>query len=295
MTNLLVLGIAVMDFVYQVDQWPEGPLKHRARQLQLVGGGCAANAAVTIARLGGSPVLMTRVGDDFMGLNILSDLKAEGVDCHHAQVSEGGISPVSSVYVNQDGERQIVNFHGQGLAAAAGSLKAACPDPAAVLVDTRWPEAARTALCYARDCGIPGIVDAEPSIPEQLLELASHVVFSSPGLAAYTGLDDRRAALIEAAKRLPGWLAVTDGAAGSFYIHDDDIVHSPAFTVNVVDTLGAGDVWHGAFALCLGEGRTEAEAVRFANAAAALKCTDFGGRSGIPDRNKTESFLRKQI
>jgi sulfofructose kinase len=76
------------------------------------------------------------------------------------------------------------------------------------------------------------------------------------------------------------------------YLDGDSIRRVPAFETEVVDTLGAGDIWHGAFALSLGEGRREPDAARFANAAAAIKCTRFGGRAGAPTRHEVEQFMR---
>jgi sulfofructose kinase len=86
---------------------------------------------------------------------------------------------------------------------------------------------------------------------------------------------------------------VTDGARGVWHWNGREAVHTPAFAVTVVDTLAAGDVWHGAFALALAEGMPEQPAIRFANAAAALKCTRFGGRSGTPTRAELDLFLKE--
>ena len=136
--------------------------------------------------------------------------------------------------------------------------------------------------------------DAEAPFPDGILEDASHVIFSWQGLKIFTGLTEIKEALIKANQDLSGWVAVTDGAKGCYYFHASKFVQVDAFKVEVVDTLAAGDVWHGAFALSLGEGESEVEAVRFANAVAALKCTGFGGRNAIPNRLKTNFFLQKQ-
>ena len=90
------------------------------------------------------------------------------------------------------------------------------------------------------------------------------------------------------------WLAVTAGEKGVYFLENGEVVHEPAFPLRAVDTLGAGDVWHGAFALALAEGMRERAAVRFASAVAAIKCTRFGGRSGIPSRAEVEAFLKER-
>lgn len=293
MAEVLVIGVAVADFVFSVDNIPDRPAKYRALGAEIVGGGCAANAAVAIVRLGGTARLAARLGDDEMGDLILADLEAEGVDCHLVQRTPGARSSFSSVYVDQAGERQIMNFRGEGLIQDTDWI-ARSPRADAVLADTRWSEGAARALDMARSWGVPGVVDAEAPMDIQVLDRASHVAFSRDGLLSFAGGSDLAVALQKAEKTLPGWVCVTDGANGTYLIGEGGIARTPGFPVEVRDTLGAGDVWHGAFALALAEGQDETSAVRFANAAAALKCTKFGGRKGCPDRAAVEEFLKEK-
>ena len=164
----------------------------------------------------------------------------------------------------------------------------------AVLVHHRWPAGAAAVLEKARLLGVPSVIDADV-IPEReaegLVTLASHAAFSQGALRDLTGTGDIADGLRAAHGRTQGWVCVTAGAGGCTWLDDGALRHLPAFAVEVVDTLGAGDVFHGALAVALGEGRGEAEAVRFASAAAALKCTRFGGRAGIPDRAEVDRFL----
>ncbi|HCQ66183.1 MAG TPA: sugar kinase [Rhodobacteraceae bacterium] len=292
MAEILVLGMAVADFVFAMDQLPDRAAKYRANTVETVGGGCAANAAVAIARLGGVAHLATRLGDDPMGDLILSDLVAEGVRTQMAQRAPGGRSSFSSVCVDAAGERQIVNFRGDGLTQDTGWIKDA-PPVDAVLADNRWTAGAARALDLARARGVPGVVDAEAPTEPEVLARASHVAFSRDGLLSFTGGDALVPALREAAARLPGWVCVTDGANGTTCIDGGTAQHVPACAVEVRDTLGAGDIWHGAFVLALAEGQGEVPAIRFANAAAALKCTTFGGRKGCPDRTDLDEFLKE--
>jgi sulfofructose kinase len=172
------------------------------------------------------------------------------------------------------------------------------PDPGAtgcqaVLADTRWPEGALAALTAARSAGVPGVLDADRPIPADgaLLAAASHVAFSHEALADYTGEADPVRALERAARGLDAWCCVTVGAEGVHVLAAGRHQHLPGHRVPVVDTLGAGDVWHGAFALALAEGRPEAIAVRHASAAAALKVQRPGGRAGAPSRVERDQFL----
>jgi len=143
--------------------------------------------------------------------------------------------------------------------------------------------------------GVPAVVDAEAPIHEAMatLKAGTHVAFSMQGLRDYAGHADVERGLRQAAEA-GAWVCVTDGENGVTWLAKGEVGHVPAFQVDVVDTLAAGDVWHGAFALCLGEGMAEPEAIRFANAVAAIKCTRFGGRAGVPSRADAEAFIRER-
>ncbi|RMD91389.1 MAG: sugar kinase [Alphaproteobacteria bacterium] len=291
--EVLVVGIAVLDVILSLPELPREAAKYRAEAGELALGGCAANAAVAAARLGGRAWLASRLGDDAVGDLILRALGAEGVETALVQRRAGARSPFSSVLVDGSGERQIVNFRGEGLGADPG-WSAHVPPVGAVLADTRWTEGAAAALRLARARGIPGVLDGEPPIAPELLDLASHVAFSRAGLGSLSARPDPAEALAEAMTGRSAWACVTDGARGVHILAGGEVAHVSGFAVEVRDTLGAGDVWHGAFALRLAEGAGEREAVRFANAAAAIKCTRFGGGRGAPVRAETEEFLRER-
>jgi sulfofructose kinase len=286
MARVLCVGSSVVDFVFRLDALPSDAGKIRASDARMVGGGCAANAAVAVARLGGQAWLGARLGDDAVGRMVVAGLEAEGVDCTLVRLTPGARSAFSSVFVDAGGERQVVSFRGEGLDDSP-DLIADTPEVDAVLADTRWPAGNLAALKLARARGIPGVLDAEAPVDPALLAAASHAAFSRPGLAS---LASGRPGDALAALELSAWTCVTDGAQGVFVRGGG---HVPAFPVQAIDTLGAGDVWHGAFALRLAEGAEELDAVRFANAAAALKCARPWGREGCPTRAETEAFLKE--
>lgn len=291
---ILVAGVAVVDFVFKVEEMPRLAQKYRARDAGIIGGGCAANAAVAISRLGGRAILSGRIGEDIIGDMILQDLKAERVDTTLVRRFEGHRSSFSSVYIDGAGERQIVSFRDTTMSFAGDWLEASFPAKInAALADTRWPEGAAAAMAGARRLGVPGIIDAEPPTHEAgaALQLASHIAFSRQGLAEFSGAGGVEDGLRICAGKLQGFVCVTDGAKGVWHFENGKAVHTSAFAVEAVDTLGAGDVWHGAFTLRLAEGANEAAAIVFANAVSALKCTRFGGRKGTPGRAEVEEFL----
>ena len=167
----------------------------------------------------------------------------------------------------------------------------------AVLIDNRFPEFSLPIALAAKKRGKIVLMDADDPTRETdaLLNACTHVVFSSHGLRNTAQMQDFAAGLNAVAQRTPALLAVTDGANGSWW-HDGRAVHHiAAHPVKAMDTLGAGDVFHGACVLALAEGRDFEQALRFSAAAAAIKCTRFGGVAGAPSRAEVEAFLASRV
>ncbi|WP_340159096.1 PfkB family carbohydrate kinase [uncultured Hoeflea sp.] len=296
MTKIVTTGVAVMDFVFHLDEMPRLAEKYRAKGAEITGGGGAANAAAAIARLGGHAMLASRLGSDQVAGMIAAGLEADGIDCTMLKRFEGRRSSFSSVFIDQAGERQIVNFRDPELPMDAGWLLAALPDDFdAALADTRWPDGAEVLMRTARERGVPGVLDGEAPIreAEAALHLASHVAFSAQGLRDWAEHEDLDTALNDVAAETGAFVCVTDGARGVNWRHGTSAGFEPAFAIKPRDTLGAGDVWHGALALRLGEGASPSEAIRFASAVAAIKCTRTNGRGGYPTRAETETFMKE--
>lgn len=295
MTTVACVGIAVMDFVFGVDQLPSGDGKMYASRYQEVGGGVAANAAFAVSRLGGSARFLGRLGDDRLGALIIEDLGAAGVDTSGVAIATDVGTPVSAVLVDASGERLIVNHTPPELFDNdSPALGAHLEGVDAVLVDVRWPSGAETALRFAEERGIPSVFDFDrpmDSAGDRLLTASSHVAFSAAALATTSGTQDPSTGLDRMAERTDAWLAVTLGAGGVLWRQKGMVRHLPAFEVATVDTVGAGDIFHGALALAIGEGMDEADAVRFSSAAAAIKCSRRGARSGAPTREEVEKLL----
>ncbi|MCA0319118.1 MAG: PfkB family carbohydrate kinase [Proteobacteria bacterium] len=291
--RIVCAGITTLDFIYAVDVMPSEPLKYRSNAMVTSGGGLAGNAATACARLGASVRLVARLGDDFWADPMIAELERDGVDCTLVRRCPGHRSPVSAVVVDPKGERLVVSYSDPDIPSDTGWIPADLATQAdALYAETRWIEAALAVLPQARAAGIPSVLDADrkPTRPE-VLALASHVGFSAPALREFTGIDDLPAALAHASTGIANVYLVTDGANGAWYMDGGEVVHVPAFPVTSVDTLGAGDTWHGALAVALAGRQPLERAVRFANAAAALKCTEFGGRKGMPTRPRVEALL----
>lgn len=295
MAKVLCIGHAVQDFVFSVDAMPAAAEKYRASGFETLGGGPAATAAVAVSRLGGAAELATRVGDDLLANLIALELEHYGVDCRLMRRMEGRQSSVSAVLVDSAGERMIVNYLDSSMDADPQWLDAYAPiDAEAILADTRWPEGALLGLNLARSLQVPAILDADLPVPKdgELVRAATHVAFSARGLSEFSGIDDPAEAIRSVSAQTEAWCCVTLGSEGLLTIEDGQLTSLPAFKVAVRDTLGAGDVWHGAFALALAEGQSTTGAIRFASAAAALKVQNGGGRAGCPIREDVDEFLQ---
>ncbi len=247
--------MSAQDAIYRVPAIPTLPIKILATGFAESGGGMAANASVAIARLGGSAHYWGRVGDDTLGTRILGDLAGEGVDVSRVRRIPGCASPSAAILVADDGERLICAYNDPALDRDAGWLPLGdVASFAAVLADVRWPEGAAKVLDAARDAGRIAVFDGDVGPPEALLDLAgraTHALFSAAGLALAAGVGDPGAGLARMAATLPGIVGVTVGPDGFLWREGSRERRAPAYAVRPIDTLAAGDVWHGAFTLAL--------------------------------------------
>lgn len=288
---VLTVGALSLDTIFRFDQLPITAGKHLPREVVQVSQGMATAQAASIVRLGGRARLWASVGDDDIADRILRDLAQSGVDTSAIRRLPGAASGFSSIFMDARGERIIAPHYDPELRKAPDALPA-MDDVAVVSVDVRWPDAAEMALRAARERWIPGVLDVEiapAGVLERLLPLATHIVASEHGAHHLTGLPPDRAA-DALRRRYMVEVIVTAGERGVYW-RDQNV---PAFPVDAIDTLAAGDVFHGAFALALSLGWQTEVAIRFAAAAAAIKCTRFGGRLGAPTRAEVEAFLARR-
>ncbi len=292
--TIACVGITVLDRIFRVEKLPAHGGKFVAKDYFEVGGGPAATAAVAISRQGYDVEFIGRTGDDSVAEIMGKEFSAYGVGQQHIKAIDHASSSFSSIMVDDEGERMIINYQDKSLSRDATWMENI--DFAkfeAVLCDVRWPEGASHALRKAKENNIPTILDADitPDDITELVELTEHVVFSQPGLQKFTKTDDPIEGLRIAQKSTQGTVYVTVGSDGCFWLERDEVKHCSGFKVDVVDTTGAGDVFHGAFAVAVAEKMPPYEAALYSSAVAALKCTKPGGREGIPDREHVSEFL----
>jgi sulfofructose kinase len=292
--RIICVGHAALDRVYRIEAFPPHPTKVRALEHVEAGGGMAANAAVTIARLGGKSELWSRVGDDSAGNTIRAGLRAEHVDVRYVQSFEGARSSTSAIIVDDKGERLIVGQRDAGMPSGTSWLPLEQINEAdAVLGDLRWLEGVRAVFAQARKANVPTVLDADLGAREAvvgLLKLTDYAIFSAPALREFAPAATDAERLQVVLSHGPKHAGVTLGEEGYAWCELTGGGHVPAFAVSVSDTTGAGDAFHGAFTLMLAEGRSPAESARLASAAAALKCRRLGSRAGLPSRAELDAF-----
>ncbi|MBS7702120.1 PfkB family carbohydrate kinase [Chelatococcus asaccharovorans] len=296
-TRVICLGHCALDQTWQVDSLlTRGNQKIPARGYHVVGGGMAATAAVAVARLGGQAAFWGRAGRDLAGEAMKRELVAEGVDASGLALIDGAQSSLSAIIIDGQGERQLVNFRGDLPDEADWLPLNQVSEASAVLVDPRWPTGALALFRAARAAGVPTVLDGdvtETDAFQHLLPLTNHAIFSENGLAQFNGLgiEDGLAHAAAFGCRI---VAVTRGEEGVTWLEDGRLYHQPAFPVVAVNTNGAGDTFHGAYALAIGAGLGPRAAFAFAAAAAALKCTRPGTRAGIPSLSECLAFEAAQ-
>lgn len=288
---VICLGCAFWDTILKIDRIPSHGTKVLPEKAVQAASGMATAAAITIARLGGSVELWARIGDDATGDSFLRDLSREAVRIDRIRRVQDACTAFSTILVDSAGERLVVPYTDSSLDPDPGWLPLhEVSKAAAVLVDMRWIEGAKAILAEARRHRIPTILDADVAPPEALRDMitrADHILFSEPALLSLSVSASPRVALEEVAAGLEAdVVGVTLGAAGALIWQRKPagrILHEfPAIPIRAVDTLNAGDVWHGTYVYGLVNDWGLSQTVQMANVAAAMKCEHFGGRLGSP-------------
>jgi sulfofructose kinase len=295
--KICTVGHAALDHCFAIEAFPPHPTKTAAQHYRAISGGMAANASIAAARLGAQVRLHGAIGDDDTGHFLIDRLQSHGVDCAQLQRVQGAASSVSAVVIDAHGERQIFNHRGDALSRAAPLDVSVLQGCDVLMADPRWMPGARAALAWARQAGVLSVFDGDLSPRadlQALTALADWAVFSESGLAAFAPDGDMAHGLAQALHAGAHVAAVTLGVKGVRWLRPGGTVQSlPAFRVQAVDTNGAGDVFHAALAIALAQGRPDADALRFASGAAAIKCQRHGGVAHGPDLAELEAFLRQ--
>jgi len=293
--DAVALGLNAVDHLILVPRYPEFNSKVPYKSHRLAAGGQCATAMVALARLGLRARYLGKVGDDDIGRFQIDSMVSEGVMAEIAVV-RGAESQTAFIIVDEaSGERTILWNRDPAIATRPEEVDRAAVTSGRVLhLDGHDVEAAIVAATYARDEGIPTVLDIDNLYPgaENLLPLIDFMISSSTLPARLTGESDLRTALKQLAEKNGSLVTgATLGEQGVLIYIRGQFMHSPAFNIECRDTTGAGDAFHAGFIYGLLKGLTVEETLRFANAVAGLKCLAVGARTGLPTLNEATAFL----
>jgi sulfofructose kinase len=294
--EVLVIGRNCVDHIAVADRLPAENTKGPMLAHRMEGGGQGGTSACAIARLGGRVTLVGKVGADAGGRFCRRRLEAFGVPCDHLEAVAGKSTALAHIWVTRKSGNRTILYAPSDLPPIAGDERLArlCRRAAVILLD---PEVTYLAPFLSSLSGPRGLIvyDAERWRPGMATMMGTADLFvpaaeflDTPELDLdNAGWPARLAAL---KPRIAGQLVVTRGEAGAYYFEEDVLMRVATPTVAVADTIGAGDVFHGALALALARATAWGEAVKLAVAAASLSCRGYGGREGLADMAETRTL-----
>jgi ribokinase len=303
--RIVVIGSANTDLVVRVASLPQPGETVLGGEFSKVGGGKGANQAVAAARAGGQVAFVAKVGDDDLGEAAITSYQAEGIDTQQVTRSPGTASGVALILIDAAGENAIAVASGANSSLSPADIDAAAPTIHAadiVLVQLEIPlDAVQRAVELAAAAGRRVILNPAPAQPlsdELLTRLAVLTPNESEatlltGMAVHDIASAKDAATSLITRGVPA-VIITLGSQGCVIATTKDTahpIHLPGHQVTAVDTVAAGDVFNGALAVALAEGRPLTEAAHFAATAAAISVTRSGAQSSAPHRNEIESLL----
>ena len=289
------MGLNSVDFLSVVPEFPTLNSKMEILRFSKQGGGQVATAMVALSRWGVKTKYVGKVGEDELGQFSLHSIRQEGVDVSSVITEPNATNQFAMIIVEgASGERTILWNRDERLMYREGELrKEEICSGKFLHLDGHDIHAAIQCAGWAKEEGIPTIVDLDKVelLTSELMKKIDFVITSSRFPTLFTGISDREKALIEMQRQTPGFLCATLGREGAVVLAEGNILRIKGFEVDVVDTTGAGDVFHAGFIYGLLQNWELIEILRFANAVAALKCRELGGRKGIPILKETQHFL----
>lgn len=287
--DLLCVGHASYDLVFSVPHHPGPDEKTVADSLIGCGGGPAANAAVAAAKLGYSAAFCGYLGDDVYGNAHLKELRDHGIDTRLVVRGESA-TPLSAVLVKPDGKRALVNYKGDTKALPNGSVDFEQLAPKVILFDGHEPNISLTLMEKLAINPVPTVLDAGSMHEgtQALMDKVDYLVCSEKFALQCAG--DEQSALTRLAELAPA-VVITLGERGLIWQRGTESGRLAAPPITAIDTTGAGDAFHGAFAAALTSGAEWPELLRYASAAGAYCCTQLGARPGLPSREQHQALL----
>jgi sugar/nucleoside kinase (ribokinase family) len=298
--DVVGLGLATLDILAQTPRLPNSNDCFQIAALEMQGGGPVAPALVALNKLGANSKYLGSIASDDTATQIISELRRYGIDTEHCPKRDSGVSSASVILVEQSNGQRAILF--QKSTSQDLQPEEVPPDliknARALHLDGFFTPAAIHAARIAREHNV--LVSLDGGAGElmwdeltELLPLVDILVVAKKFAFETTGKQDILVAGMNLLNTYRNQqVVITDGEHGSWYWDRHTHFHQPAFQVDVVDTTGAGDTFHGVYLYaCLQPEWTPQYRLKFASAVAALKCTQIGGRKGIPTLAQTQQFI----
>ena len=300
--SVLVFGSINIDLVTRTPRLPQPGETLTGYQFETIPGGKGANQAVAAARLGIPTQMIGRVGGDSFGEELLASLQASGVGCDHVITDSSTSSGIAVIAVDDRGENHIIlvpGANGQVGEADVDRLGQVLPTAKVLLLQLEVLQAAVVAAAKAaQQAGVTVILDPAPVPAQFATELYGAIDILTPNQTEASALVGFAVTLDTAAEaaqvlhqRGVKTVVIKLGSQGAFCSTEEENFLIPAFPVQVVDTVAAGDAFNGGLAAALAEGRSFAEAAQWASAVAAISVTQAGAQPSMPTRSQVERFL----
>ena len=298
MAKIVGIGANVFDTLYNIPSYPTEDTKMRATASKSAGGGPVGTGLVAAAKLGAEAAYIGVLSDDNGGKFLKEDFEKYGIATDLIQVKSGYRSFASVLWLCEDTATRTCVFDKGNLPALVLDEKQtqAIKEAVLLMVDGNEMDAAVEAAKLAQENGVKVLYDCGGLYPnvERLLAHTDIMIPSEEFSLGHTGCQT----VEDAAKKLydtyhPEIVVITQGKAGGILYDGKTVVNYPAFSVTAVDTNGAGDVFHGAFATAVTMGYDFFKCCHFASAVSALKCTGVGARESAPNFEMTKQFLKE--
>lgn len=292
--DIVGIGVCTLDHLVTVPRMPNQNENMAAISYDRQPGGLASIALIAAARLGARAKVIARIGDDDTGDYIRRVLREEGLDASQLLVEPGSESHVSVILVHEaSGDRSIITRPPTGKPISPSEFTREDITAARLLFVDTLNDATMQAARWAKDAGIKVLLDPGLSYDEikPLLQFVDVPIVPEYWARALHP-DGNPAAVAERLHDEGAEIAVvTLGERGAVVAWDEGTLAFPAFPVDVVDTTGAGDAYHGAFLYALLQDWDVPRMARFASAVGAMNCRAMGGRSALPTRSEVEEFI----
>ena len=300
--SILIIGSLNMDMTIPVEELPQKGETILGGSPSYIPGGKGANQACAAGKLGGRVAMLGKVGRDQMGRALKENLAAAGVDVSHVEETSDAPTGMAVIYVDKRGSNSIVVIPGANACCDRAYVEAnealiAAHDIIVLQLEIPY-DAVFAAVRLAKKHGRMVVLNPAPapdSLPDEVISALDYFTPNETELARIAGMAAGSAREAEAAgKRLVekgvGTVLATLGEAGALLVTREEARLVPALRVDAVDTTAAGDTFNGAFVTALAEGTPEAEAIAFANKAAAISVTRKGAQTSIPTREELDAW-----